>query len=207
MAFVRTDLGEDAFVDYDPAWVSAEEGRGLHRTLIDAFDWEQRPISVFGKAVMQPRLIAWMGELPYRYSGQVLEVRPIEGPVAELTARVSALVGVEFNHVLLNRYRNGMDNMGMHADDEPELGPEPVIAALSLGVSRKFALRHKRRKGRKLDLTLHHGSLLVMGGTIQHKWRHGVPKQRSVAEERINVTFRRLLRPPRPPRVEALSDT
>lgn len=196
MAFVRTELGEEAFVDYDSAWLTPEEARALHHILIDAFDWEQRPINVFGKAIMQPRLIAWAGELPYRYSGQVLEPRPIEGPIGELNERISSLVGVRFNHVLLNRYRDGMDNMGMHADDEPELGRDPVIAALSLGASRKFALRHKRRKGRKLDLQLDDGSLLVMGGTIQHRWRHGVPKQKSVTKERINVTFRRLLRPP-----------
>lgn len=190
---LRTDLGEGAYTDYEPRWIEAAPAKSLYESLVDAHHWEQRPIHVFGKAVMQPRLIAWSGDLPYAYSGQVLEPRPHSEPIAELLANVVSAVGVEFNHVLLNRYRDGNDNMGMHADDEPELGRDPVIAALSLGVSRTFILVHKRQRHRRVAMTLTDGSLLVMGGTIQHRWRHGVPKQRSVSGERINVTFRRIL--------------
>jgi alkylated DNA repair dioxygenase AlkB len=164
--------------------------------LIAAYDWEQRPINVFGREVMQPRLIAWSGDLPYKYSGQVLDVRPFAEPLVELTRQVSAIAGAEFNHVLLNRYRDGNDSMGMHADDEPELSRDPIIAAISLGAPRRFVMVHKKKKRDRFSITLGHGSLLVMGGTMQHKFRHGVPKQKSITAERINVTFRRLLRPP-----------
>ena len=196
MPLDRRDLGDGALTDYDPAWLPPERAAELMRALISSYEWEQRPINVFGKEVMQPRLIAWSGELPYRYSGQILEPRPFAEPLLELTREVSRIAGVEFNHVLLNRYRDGNDSMGMHADDEPELGRDPIIAAISLGAPRRFVMVHKKKKRDRFSLILEHGSLFVMRGTMQHKFRHGVPKQKSVAAERINVTFRRLLRPP-----------
>ncbi len=64
--------------------------------------------------------------------------------VAELKAAAEAICGCRFNSVLLNRYRSGMDSMGWHADHEPELGAQPVIASVSLGVARTFDLRHNK---------------------------------------------------------------
>lgn len=197
MTLTRTELGRESWVDYDPSWLSVAESDELFAALLDELDWTARAINVFGKSVMQPRLIAWGGELPYAYSGQVLEPQPMPAALVDLTDRVAAFTGAEFNHVLLNRYRNGADNMGMHADDEPQLGECPTIAALSLGVTRRFVLRHKRRRRWKKHMKLEHGSLLVMGGACQHQWHHGVPKQASLQEERINVTFRNLRTPPR----------
>lgn len=191
------DLGKDAYTEYDAQWLDEVESDRMLASLLDGCDWVQRAIVAGPKEVMQPRLIDWGGELPYRYSGQTLEPRPLIGILADLNARVSDLVGVPFNHVLLNRYRDGRDHMGMHTDAEFELGQNPTIAALSLGVERQFVLRPKF-KGRKHErrFLLAHGSLLVMGGTLQHRWRHGVPKMVGVSGERINVTFRRLMGPP-----------
>ena len=194
--FKRDDLPGDAWIDYAPNWIEASAARALLAQLIDELAWEQREIMVFGKPVMQPRLIAWAGDLPYRYSGQTLEPVPMTGALAELNAAVSEVVGVPFNHVLGNRYRDGRDAMGWHADDERELGRQPVIAALSLGVGRKFMLHRKRNKRQKRHYTLSHGSLLVMGGACQHTWRHSVPKMTVISEERINLTFRLLKGPP-----------
>ncbi len=193
----RFDLGKDAYTDYDPQWLDSEESDDMLASLLTSCAWEQRAIVAGHKEVMQPRLIDWGGDLPYRYSGQTLEPRPLTGLLGELNERVSDVVGVPFNHVLLNRYRDGRDHMGMHTDAEFELGQNPTIAALSLGVSRHFVLRPKF-KGRKHErrFLLAHGSLLVMGGTLQHRWRHGVPKMMGVSGERINVTFRRLMGPP-----------
>ena len=74
--------------------------------------------------------------------------------------------------VLANRYRSGQDAMGWHADDEPELGEEPVIASLSLGATRRFRLRHRARRHDIHAFDLPHGSLLVMSGAIQRCWMH-----------------------------------
>ncbi len=95
-----------------------------------------------------------------------------------------------FNAVLLNLYRDGRDGMGWHADDEPELGADPAIASVSLGAVRRFCLRHRRRKGLRADISLSHGSLLLMSGATQQHWVHAVPKTAVPTGERINLTFR-----------------
>jgi alkylated DNA repair dioxygenase AlkB len=93
--------------------------------------------------------------------------------------------------VLINLYRNGQDSMGYHADDEPELGPKPTIASVSLGATRRFLLKPRRkRSGPPRELALTHGSLLIMGGTTQENFVHGVPKEPKVNGSRLNLTFR-----------------
>lgn len=190
----RIDLGRGAWIAYDPAWLPPEQADALQAELTGTLPWEQRPIVVAGREVMQPRLMAWAGELAYRYSGQTLEPAPSTPALDALSARVSEACGVPFNHVVINRYRDGKDNIGRHADAEPELGWLPTIASISLGARRKFVLTRKgRRKQRHLRLA--HGSLLVMGGSLQHTWYHSVPKDGST-EERLNLTFRTLIGPP-----------
>jgi alkylated DNA repair dioxygenase AlkB len=179
-----------------------EEARALQLRLTRELPWEQRDVVLFGRRIPQPRLIAWAGELPYRYSGQTLEPRPLGALGADgrdLLDRVSRAAAAPFNHVLVNRYRSGQDSMGLHADDEPELGADPVVATLSLGVSRLFVVapRRSRTPGpAKLRLSLEAGSLLVMGGTCQRHYRHGVPRAPGAAGERISLTFRQILRAP-----------
>jgi alkylated DNA repair dioxygenase AlkB len=191
------DLGDGAWLTYTPGWLDPGEAQRLLETLREEVAWEQRAIVVAGRSIVQPRLIGWAGVEAYRYSGQTLPPRESGPTLAALTERVNTATDTWFDHVLLNRYRDGRDSMGLHADDEPELGRCPVVAAVSLGVARRFVVQRKgRRRGRPTSLTLEHGSLLVMGGTMQHGWYHGVPKQPSVTGERINVTFRTLRGPP-----------
>ena len=153
--------------------------------------WAEREIVLYGKRIMQPRLVGWAGEVAYRYSGQTLEPRPFTNTVRALTDRVNEFARAHFNHVLLNRYRDGRDNMGMHADDEPELGPEPVVATLSLGATRRLTLLPRRpRDGERRALELPSGSLLVMRGACQRQFRHGIPREPRVTEERVSLTFR-----------------
>lgn len=174
-------------------WLSpAEAARCLSELTIE-IPWEQKEIVIMGRRILQPRLVAWMGdrEAVYTYSG-VTNVPVAWTPrLAELRARVEEAAGVAFNSVLANLYRDEKDSMGMHADNEKELGPDPVIASLSLGAVRRFQLRHAKRKsvaGR--DLELGGGTLLIMRGTTQRFWRHGVPKEKGARGARINLTFR-----------------
>jgi alkylated DNA repair dioxygenase AlkB len=109
--------------------------------------------------------------------------------VAQLKAAVETTCGVPFNSVLLNRYRSGADSMGWHADREPELGKEPVIASVSLGATRRFDLQHNKTRVVQ-SYPLKGGSLLVMRGRTQAEWRHRVPKEPKVQGERVNLTFR-----------------
>jgi alkylated DNA repair dioxygenase AlkB len=194
---MRIPLAAGAWLEHEPGWIGPGEAPGMLAALRAEMDWEQREIVLFGRAVLQPRLIAWAGELGYRYSGQTLEPRPFTPAAQGLLDRVRARAGVPFNHVLLNRYRDGGDSMGFHADDEPELGPAPVVAIVSLGVARRLAVKPRRgRAGEAHAFDLGHGALLVMGGTCQRHYVHGVPRQPAVQGERISLTFRQLLRAP-----------
>lgn len=153
--------------------------------------WRQEIARVMGRAVPLPRLTAWYGEAGYVYSGIRHEPRPWTPTLLDLKAIAEVLAGQSFNSVLLNLYRDGRDSVSWHADDEPGLGPEPVIASLSLGASRRFLLRHRRTRAR-VEVVLDHGSCLVMGGAIQRHWQHQVPKTARPVGPRINLTFRRM---------------
>jgi alkylated DNA repair dioxygenase AlkB len=157
--------------------------------LIRDTPWRQDSVVVYGKRHLQPRLTAWYGEASYTYSGLTLQPLPMTPLLSTLRATVEALTGHRYNSVLLNYYRDGADSMGMHSDDEPELGPRPAIASLSLGASRTFILRHKiSKKTVKLDLP--DGSLLLMAGALQKHWLHGINKTTKQTGPRLNLTFR-----------------
>ena len=96
-----------------------------------------------------------------------------------------------YNSVLLNLYRDGNDSVSWHRDNEKEFGLNPVIASVTFGETRPFQIRHKFRKDvKKLEIPLTHGSLLVMGGPMQHYWEHQIPKTSKQILPRINLTFR-----------------
>lgn len=104
---------------------------------------------------------------------------------------VQTISNERFNSVLLNYYRNQNDRMGFHSDDERELGPAPSIASVSLGATRTFVLKHKNRTDLKpIRIELPTGSLLLMRGTTQKNWKHGIDKQAKPCGPRVNLTFR-----------------
>ncbi|WP_116473766.1 alpha-ketoglutarate-dependent dioxygenase AlkB family protein [Zobellella maritima] len=189
----------------EPEWLSLPQGRllwcpTLFRDEADSWfgrletevPWQQHRLRLFGKIHDEPRLSCWMGELPYRYSGQLRQPVPWTPTVQAIRERVIDICRQEFNGVLLNLYRHGRDSMGWHADDEPELGQNPVIASVSLGATRRFLLRHRHSDQRRV-LELGHGSLLVMAGEMQHHWQHALPKTTSATGRRINLTFRTVI--------------
>jgi alkylated DNA repair dioxygenase AlkB len=151
--------------------------------------WRHETIVVYGKRHLQPRLTAWHGEASYTYSGLRLDPLPMTPLLRQLRSAVEAATGHRYNSVLLNYYRDGADSMGMHSDDEPELGPHPAIASLSYGATRSFILRHKRSK-RTLKLDLADGNLLLMAGSLQKNWLHGINKTAKPTGPRLNLTFR-----------------
>jgi alkylated DNA repair dioxygenase AlkB len=177
-----------------PAAFGTAEAFQLVADLRQGIAWQQEEIVIFGDRRRVPRLVAWHGDpaARYTYSGTLHVPRPWTPELERVRERVQALTGASFNAVLLNLYRDGRDGMGWHSDDEPELGPEPVIASVSLGATRRFCLRHRRRKDLKLDLALEHGGLLLMAGQTQRHWVHAVPKTARPVGERINLTFRQV---------------
>jgi len=188
-----------AQLQFDPHWLGPLEAdallSGLHRDV----RWETHRIRIFGREVDSPRLSCWIGDpdARYRYSGTLFEPHPWPDALVPVRERLERTLGVAFNSVLANLYRDGSDAMGWHSDAEPELGPAPVIASISLGATRRFALKHRDDPARKLALDLPHGSLLVMSGATQRNYRHALPRTTRPTGARINLTFRRILAPAR----------
>jgi alkylated DNA repair dioxygenase AlkB len=190
--FATTALSDGGTLIYDAAFFALSEADALFDTLCRETAWKQE----VGRGRPFPRLTAWYADdgLIYRYSGVTHVGNGWTPTLSTIKQRIEEAAAASFNSVLLNRYRSGRDSIGMHADDEAELGANPVVASVSLGSVRTFVLKH-RASGAKRALALAHGSLLVMGGTCQHHWLHGVPKTELAVGERINLTFRSILVP------------
>ncbi len=185
----------DAEVYYLPRLPLGRSADAVMQCLIDEVPWRAEEIVMFGTRMRQPRLTAWYGDpgCIYAYSGIRLEPLPWSATLRDVKMRIEAVTEEMFNSVLINCYRDERDSVGFHSDNEPELGPQPVIASLSLGAERIFVMKHKTQKNLPpVRLRLASGSLLLMKGDTQHNWRHGVPKQTRPCGPRVNLTFRRI---------------
>ncbi|MEM9001726.1 MAG: alpha-ketoglutarate-dependent dioxygenase AlkB [Bacteroidota bacterium] len=182
----------DSDIGYYPNFLEHGLATQYLNTLKEKISWRQDSIKLFGKTYLQPRLTALFANnaQPYTYSNITMHPQPFNTTLLEIKTKIEQETKEKFTSCLLNLYRNGKDSNGWHADDEPELGINPVIASLSLGQERFFHLRHKKDKKLKLKILLGHGSLLLMKGETQHHWQHQVPKTKKPIDERINLTFR-----------------
>ena len=178
-----------------PDWLACAQAAALEQALLRGLPWQVHRVRMFGREIDSPRLSCWIGDpgTAYRYSGVRHEPQPWPPALLPVRDRLLGETGVVFNSVLANLYRDGRDCMGWHSDDEPELGARPLIASLSLGATRRFALRHRRDPSRRLVLELPAGSLLLMRGQTQARWRHALPRTARPVRPRINLTFRRIV--------------
>lgn len=183
----------DGDLFFYPNFFTVEESESFFFELDETIKWRQDLINLYGKTFPIPRLNAWYGDSdkPYTYSGIDMEPEPWTPALLEIKTAVEEVAEVEFNSVLVNKYRNGKDSVAWHSDDEPELGKNPIIASVSFGETRRFVLRHKYREDvGKISLDLTDGSLLIMKGETQHFWQHQIPKTSRKVAPRINLTFR-----------------
>ena len=184
----------DAELEYFPNFLNKEKADLLLEKLLEEVPWQQQNIKLFGKEIPQPRLTAFYAEqgISYTYSGLQLKPNSFSTELWELKQKTQELSGYDFNTCLANLYRHGNDSMGWHADDEKVLGKNPVIASISLGGIRRFQFKHKTNKDLKESIELQHGSLLIMKGSMQHFWKHQLPKTKKEVAPRINLTFRKI---------------
>jgi alkylated DNA repair dioxygenase AlkB len=164
--------------------------------LRDEIPWRQEHLRMFGSVIPVPRLEAWIADdgLEYTYSGIAHTPQPWTPTVVAMRELCDRLAGASFNSVLCNLYRDGNDGVDWHADDEREFGRNPVIASVSLGATRRFDFRRVDDHAVRVGVDLHHGDVVIMRGTTQELWRHRIPKTRAHVGERINLTFRTVVR-------------
>lgn len=169
------------------------ESDQIFQELLSKIKWRQDKIKLYGKEFELPRLTAWYGDdgKSYTFSGIPMNPDAWTPTLLSIKNKIEEVTQAKFNSVLLNLYRSGKDGVSWHSDDEPELGKNPIIASVSFGETRRFQLRHKLDKSLdKVEITLTHGSLLIMKGSTQHLWQHQIPKTAKSLRERINLTFR-----------------
>ena len=180
---------------YCPGFLSKSEADYYYELLKSETDWQQDDITIFGKTYKQPRLTALYGKnkKTYSYSGITMSPEPFTEALMTLETKIYSEYNISFNTVLLNWYRDGNDSNGWHADNERELGRDPIIASLSLGEERPFHFKHRILKNERHKLLLEHGSLLIMKNEMQHHWLHQISKTKKDVGGRINLTFRQIL--------------
>lgn len=180
------------------AWLQQHgiETQKLRSALAMGLAWEQPLVTVYGKQHRTPRLTCWVADpgCSYRYSGLQQAIHPWTAELETLRQLLQDQLGVRFNSLLLNRYRDGADRMGWHADDEPELDDQAPIVSISLGVARDLRFRPRRGSEAPFAINLADGDLLVMDPPSQRHWQHALPPRARVISERINLTFR-VIRP------------
>jgi len=184
----------DGDVYYHPADSYALPQRQWFEILSQSIEWSHDTVQMFGKTLTLNRKSAWYGDsgAAYSYSGIRREPLPWTSELFQLKCISEEISKTSFNSVLCNYYHDGNDGMGWHADNERELGIEPIIASISFGSERIFSFTHRLTKQR-INILLEHGSMLIMRGQTQHAWHHALPKTKKVHEPRINLTFRNIL--------------
>jgi alkylated DNA repair dioxygenase AlkB len=197
----RELLPRDGSALLNESWINPQQADAIFARLMEETPWQSHDLVLFGKKMTEPRLSAWVADdgVSYAYSGVRRVPEKWTPALTELrqlceSTLASRFPGVAFNSVLANLYRSGDDSMGWHADDEPELGPTPVIASLSFGDERRFDFRH-RTSGETVRVYLPHGSLLVMSGETQTHWKHCLAKTKASHSPRVNLTYRFVLPP------------
>ena len=189
-------LPKNGTLELVTGFFSQEESCLFQSNLEEEIIFRSQKIKIFGKLITEPRLVSWHGDegISYTYSHTKMNALPWTPTLKKIKTRVEQFCQYEFNSVLINLYRSGNDHMGWHSDNEKELGTNPFIASISLGETRIFHLKHKTDKDQStIRLPLADGSLLLMGGEIQHFWKHRISPSKKEFLPRINLTFRKII--------------
>lgn len=188
----------DGIINNYGAVFTPEEAEAHLHSLLEEIPWRHDEVMIRGRRITTARQVAWYGDaaFDYTYSGITRTALPWTARLLTIKARVeermAAISPTLFNSCLLNLYSDGTQGMAWHSDDEASLGHNTVIASVSFGATRKFALRHKTT-GEKREMLLAHGQLIVMRGTTQNHWQHAIMKSTRIHRPRINLTFRTIV--------------
>jgi alkylated DNA repair dioxygenase AlkB len=169
-------------ITYTADFIDAATAATWFSELRDAVHWRGMRRQMYDREVDVPRLVA-----SFRLDSPAEDTPPA---ILAALRLVTGRVGVPFNAVGLNRYRDGRDSVAPHNDHLYELRAGYPIALLSLGATRRMTIRAKAAPPRVFHLDLDAGSLLVMDYTTQQHYDHAVPKTKEPVGERISLAFR-----------------
>jgi alkylated DNA repair dioxygenase AlkB len=189
-------LPQDGSLIYVPDFLRKIEADHSFQALKEKVNWRNDKIKMYGKEHFLPRLTAWYADPPmvYTYSKITMHPDPWLPEMLDLKNRIEKHTNETFNSLLLNYYRSGQDHVSWHADNEPELGRNSLIASLSLGGVRRFQLKHRYNASLpSVTLELESGSLVLMSDEIQDFWLHRITQTKKSVDPRINLTFRTIL--------------
>lgn len=124
--------------------------------------------------------------------------------VARCRDQVADLVGQpELNHVLIQKYRTGRDNIGEHSDKTLDVKRGSAVINLSVGATRVMKLKPKPGSGiaAQQKITLPSNSVFVLGWETNRLFTHEIkadkrderekrPDERMYDGQRISLTFR-----------------
>ena len=170
-ALRRTTLSHGAWIDHVPGWVSGHDA--LFEELEQTLSWRRETMKMYDKIVEVPRLLAKV---------------PQTGIVEDMRKAISKHYEEEFVFATAALYRDGNDSVAFHGDTTARNMVEAKVATVSLGDPRRFLLK-PAEGGASIAFALGRGDLVVMGGTCQRTWRHGIPKVAN-AGPRIAIMFR-----------------
>lgn len=183
----RRDLGRGAWIEWRSGWVDSDplSADTLFDELLTAVPWRAERRAMYDRVLDVPRLVSFHD----------LTVSPPPHPaITRLRRRLNDIYAGELGEPFVSAgfclYRDGSDSVAWHGDTIGRSRTEDtMVAVISLGASRTFALRPKGG-GAALRLPQGHGDLLVMGGSCQRTWEHAVPKTSAPVGPRISVQFR-----------------
>lgn len=178
-------------MDYAPGWLSGHAT--LFESLLHGMNWRSGEELMYERLVRVPRVFA-----------SVPEDGPGHPLLETMRRAVSARYRTEFTRVGLALYRDGRDSVAFHGDRVAREMHSALVATVSVGTPRRFLLR-PHGGGDSIAYNLGWGDLLVMGGTCQRTWQHGIPKL-AHAQPRIAIMFRPNWSLPPQPRTRARID-
>ena len=167
-------------IRYWPGFVDAREADAWFEALHAHADWHAERRKMYDRVVDVPRLM-----VAYR-----TDALPIALPLADMLARVQALLPAPYNAIGMNLYRDGQDSVAMHNDKLHTIAPGQPIALVSLGNPRRMAIRAKTGDRKSIAIDLEPGSLLAMSHASQLTHEHGIPKTTRAIGPRMSVVFR-----------------
>jgi alkylated DNA repair dioxygenase AlkB len=179
----RTMLARGAWIDLRPAWIAGADA--LFERLAETVPWRAEQRHMYDRVVDVPRLLSFYAE------GEPLPDPMLDETKQALDEHYAAELGEPFRTAGLCLYRDGRDSVAWHGDTIGRGSTQDtMVAIVSLGAPRSLLLRPRGGGGPMLRHDLGHGDLLVMGGSCQRTWEHGIPKSSKATGPRISVQFR-----------------